>query len=153
MSQSVEMQPQPNRATAIFLIDEDVEHLEAIRRTIQGLGYSVQTCNSYTEGIRQLVSQTFDIIVVGQGSCKFEGRCVLEGATEFNRRLPLLVVARHLDMGCYLEAMQLGAVDYLAGPVSGTEIARVLRTYAPRPKASVEAERSSSRSVSERVVG
>jgi DNA-binding NtrC family response regulator len=91
--------------------------------------------------MRQLESGTFDIIVVGQGSRDLEGRCVLEGATAFNRRLPVVVAARHLEMGCYLEAMQLGAVDYLAGAFGSAEIARVIRTWAPRCKGSVEAEK------------
>ena len=66
---------------------------------------------------------TFDIIVVGQGSHNFEGRCVLEGAIAFDRQLPVVVVARHVEMECYLEAMQLGAVDYLSPGFSGVEIA------------------------------
>jgi DNA-binding NtrC family response regulator len=131
MSQSVEMRSEPTADAAVLLIDEDPEQLEWGGRIIQDIGYSVQACNSYAEGMRQLVSGAFDVIVVGQGSPKFEGRCVLEIAVEFNRRLPVVVVARHLEMSCYLEAMQLGAVDYLAGPLSNEEMARVMRTCAP----------------------
>jgi DNA-binding NtrC family response regulator len=141
MSQSVEKQSEPSPCGAVLLVDEDLEQLEWVERVIQGIGYSVQACTSYAEGMRQLVSGPFDIVVVGQGSRDFEGRCVLEGATEFNRHLPVVVVARHLEMGCYLEAMQLGAVDYLAGPFACTEIARVMRNWAPPRKGGLEAER------------
>lgn len=126
----------------VLVVEEDLEHQESVRRIIEGIGYSVQTCNSYVEGIRQLVSGAFEIVVVSQGSRNFEGRCVLEAATEFNRRLPVVVVARHLEMACYLDAMQLGAVDYVAGPFGVEEIARVMRTHGPRRKAGVEAEGS-----------
>jgi DNA-binding NtrC family response regulator len=141
MSQSVEKQSEPSPTGAVLLVDEDLEQLGFVQGIIQGIGYSVQACNSYIEGLRQLVSGAFDIILVGQGSRNFEGRCVLEGATEFNRRLPVVVVAQHLEMECYLEAMQLGAVDYLAEPFGGGEIARVMRTWAPRREGGVEAER------------
>ena len=50
---------------------------------------------------------------------------------EIDHQLPVLVVARCLDMGCYLEAMQLGAVDYLAEPVTASEIGRVLGNHPP----------------------
>jgi CheY-like chemotaxis protein len=113
MSQSVEKQSEPSPTGAVLLVDEDLEQLGFVQGIIQGIGYSVQACNSYIEGLCQLVSGAFDIIVVGQGSRNFEGRCMLEGATEFNRRLPVVVVAQHLEMECYLEAMQLEAVDYL----------------------------------------
>ena len=146
MSQSVEKQSEPSSGGGVLLVDEDLEQLEFERGIIQGIGCSVQACNSYTEGIRQLVSGAFDVIVVGQGSRNFEGRCVLEGASEFNRRLPVIVVARHLEMGCYLEAMQLGAVDYLAGPFDGMELARVMRNWALRRKIIIEAETAELRS-------
>ena len=141
MSQSVEKQSKPSAGGAVLLVDDDPEQLEWVGKVIQGMGFSIQACNSYAEGLRQLVSGAFDVVVVGQGSRDFEGRCVLEGATEFNRRLPVIVVARHLEMGCYLEAMQLGAVDYLAGPFAGAEISRVVRNWAPQRKAEIEAER------------
>jgi len=141
MSQSVEKQSQPSPSGTVLVIDEDLEQLEWVGKVIQGIVYSIQGCSSYVEGMRQLVSGTFDVIVVGQGSRNFEGRCVLEGATAFNRRLPVVVVARHLEMRCYLEAMQLGAADYLAGAFGSAEIARVMRTWASRRKGSVEAEK------------
>ena len=141
MSPSVEKQFEPSPGGAVLLVDEDLEQLEWVERVIQGIGYSVQVCNSYAEGMRQLVSGAFDIVVVGQGSREFEGRRVLEGASEFNRHLPVVVVARQLEIRCYLEAMQLGAVDYLAGPFAGTDVARVMRNWAPRRKGGIEAER------------
>jgi len=151
MSQSVEKQSKPSAGGAVLLVDDDPEQLEWVGKVIQGMGFSIQACNSYAEGLRQLVSGAFDIVVVGQGSRNFEGRCVLEGATEFNRQLPVVVVARHLEMGCYLEAMQLGAVDYLAGPFVGTEIARVMRNWAPLRKGGVEADRLTSGPIPEKV--
>jgi FixJ family two-component response regulator len=60
--------------------------------------------------------EEFDFAIVGQGSASFEGRCVLERAEEVHRNIPIVVVARCLDIHCYLEAMDLGAVDYLERP-------------------------------------
>jgi DNA-binding NtrC family response regulator len=151
MSQAEEVRSEPTADAAVLLIDEDLEQLQWSGRIIQGIGYSVQACNSYAEGMRQLVSGAFDVIVVGQGSRNFEGRCVLEVAVEFNRRLPVVVVARHLEMSCYLEAMQLGAVDYLAGPLSIEEIARVMRTCAPRRQGGVKVERPTSGPIPEKL--
>jgi DNA-binding NtrC family response regulator len=152
MNQSAEQRSEPSLGGPVLLIDEDLEQLEFVQGVIQGIGHSVQACNSYAEGMRQVVSGAFDIVVVGQGSRNFEGRCVLESAIEFNRRLPVVVVGRHLEMGCYLEAMQLGAVDYLAGPFVGGEIARVMRNWAPRRKGRGVEERLASGPISERPI-
>jgi CheY-like chemotaxis protein len=130
MKQWAEKRLESNQDAAVLLVDEDLEYLESIRRMIEGCGYSVNACNSYTEGIHQMESGAYDIIVVGQGSCNFEGRCVLECATAFDRQLPIVVVARNVEMGCYLEAMQLGAVDYMSPGLSGSEIARAVQAHA-----------------------
>jgi len=50
---------------------------------------------------------------------------------ELNRRLPVVVVARYFEMQCYLESMQLGAVDYLIEPLPVTTIVRVLLNHPP----------------------
>lgn len=80
------------------------------------MGFSVHACNSYAEGIRQLESGAVGFIIVGQGSRFFEGRYVLERAAEMHRNIPIIVVTRCLNIRCYLEAMDLGAVDYLERP-------------------------------------
>lgn len=151
MNQSAEKHFESNRGAAVLLVDEDLEYLESIRRMIQGSGHTVDACNSYIEGVRQLQSGAFDIIVVGQGSRKFEGRGVLECASAFDRQLPVVVVARNVEMECYLEAMQLGAVDYISPGLSGVEIARVVETHALRHKSqpgSVERRRSTAAALS-----
>jgi DNA-binding NtrC family response regulator len=129
MNPSVEKQREPDPGDTVLLVDEDSEYLEHIRRITQGMGYNIHACNSYAEGIRQLESRAFEFVIVGQGSRFFEGRCVVERASKINRRSPVVVIGRQLEMECYLEAMQLGAVDYVAGPSVGAEIARVLHDH------------------------
>ena len=124
-------QPLPVYRGRALLVVEEPEALHHYRSLLEGWGYQVRGCHSYEDGMTSLESEIFDFVMVSQGSRNFEGRCVLERATEIDRRLPVLVVARCLDMGCYLEAMQLGAVDYLAEPISVSEIGRVLRNHPP----------------------
>jgi DNA-binding NtrC family response regulator len=125
--------PQPllaGRGKALLVV-EDPEALHYYCSILEGCGYQVRACHSYEEGACCLGSEVFDFVMVSQGSRNFEGRCVVERAIEIDRRLPVLVVARSLDMGCYLEAMQLGAVDYLAEPVTVSEMGRVLGNHPP----------------------
>ncbi len=116
------------RAKAL-LVHEDPGDLQYYFKMFEGYGYRVRACNSYEEGVRCLADEVFDFVMVSQGTPHFEGSCVLKRATETNRSLPVLVVARCLDMGCYLEAMQLGAVDYLVEPLTVSEIGRILENH------------------------
>jgi DNA-binding NtrC family response regulator len=130
---NLKRRPQPllvRRGKALLVV-EDPEACHYYGSLLERWGYQVRACHSYEEGMCCLGSEVFDFVMVSQGSRNFEGRCVVERATEIDRRLPVLVVARCLDMDCYLEAMQLGAVDYLAEPVTISEIGRVLENHPP----------------------
>lgn len=113
----------------VLLVDEDCEDVEYNCSILEQQGCEVRTCRSFVEGIRSLDCEPFDFIVVCQGSLRFEGRSVLERAIEIDRHRPVVVLTRWHDMACYLEAMQLGAVDYLEKPVSPLDVARVIRTH------------------------
>ncbi len=118
----------------VLLVDEQCGELSCLTETLQEHGCEVYFCNGYADGLRQLESKVFDFIVVCQGGPQFEGKSVLERAIEIDRRTPILVVTRSLDMKCYLEAMQLGALDYLERPLAPAEIARLVETHS-RPRA------------------
>lgn len=122
----------------VLLVDEGCGELSCLTETLQDHGCEVYCCNGYADGLRQLESQSFDFIVLCQGSPRFEGKRVLERAVEIDRRTPILVVTRSLDISCYLEAMQLGALDYVERPLEAAEIARLVETHS-RPRAAAAA--------------
>ena len=48
---------------------------------------------------------------------------------EVNRRRPVLVVTDCVDMRCYLDAMWLGATDYLEKPHSPEQLLKTVRMF------------------------
>ncbi len=99
---------------------------------LRATGYDVVISNSYEEGARRLATEDFDFAIVNQGSAAFEGRRILEQAMALDRRVPVLVVTRSVNMHNYLEAMELGAVDYLERP-KPEDVGWVLETQMRRP--------------------
>jgi DNA-binding NtrC family response regulator len=120
--------PDGDRAR-VLLVEECGEDRQYYSGVLKGNGCFVRASGSYAEGVNWLDSEVFDIIMVGQGTPQFEGRLVLEHAKSLDRRLPVVVLAHSLDMNCYLEAMQLGAEDYLAGPMPASEVAAAVKRY------------------------
>ncbi len=112
-----------------FVVDEDRGDLAYYRSTLHRAGWTVSTCSSYAQALNILKSESFDLVVLSQGTCSFEGRQVLERALMMDRTRPVVVVARSLDMGCYLEAMRMGAADYLEGPVPEAELMRAVESF------------------------
>jgi|SRR5579875_98261 len=117
------------RRPRVLLVDEDPRDRDHYRRMLHDSGFDVSTSSDFTEAGRLLERENFDGIVVSQGGPDFKGRTVLEDSVAKDRYRPVVVLSRYHDVGCYLEAMQLGAVDYLEKPLSALEIVRVLTTH------------------------
>jgi DNA-binding NtrC family response regulator len=122
-----EQQPPVTKGN-VLVVDEDTADLVYYRTVLQRAGCAVVTCSSYDEAMKCLRAEQFDLVVLSQGSSAFEGRRVLEKTIAMDRAGQVLVVARVLNMSCYLEAMQLGARDYLEEPVPEQEIVRAAET-------------------------
>lgn len=101
------------RRFTTLLVDEDASDVRYYYGLLRAMGHEVVVATSYPEALAWLGRENFDMVVVAQGSPAFEGRAVLARAREMNPERPVLVVARALDIDCYMEAMEMGAADYL----------------------------------------
>ena len=117
------------RPIRILVVDEEAGDLKILRLTLEGQGYEVFSCATYEAGLENLETLSFDFIVVSQGTNAFEGRAVLDRAQQLDRYRPVLVLTRCINMQCYLEAMQLGAIDYLEKPVPPSDLLRFVRGH------------------------
>jgi DNA-binding NtrC family response regulator len=115
--------------TRVLLVDEDARDRDHYRRMLHDSGFEVRACGDFAEGVRLLGTARFDCVVVSQGGPEFEGRIVLEHSVARDRYRPVVILSRYHDVGCYLEAMQLGAVDYLEKPLTAVEIVRTVTTH------------------------
>ncbi len=115
--------------TRILLVDEDTRDRDHYRRMLHDSGFEVKVSSDFAEAAHLMGTGKFDCIIVSQGGPDFRGRLVLEHSMAADRYRPVVIVSRYHDVGCYLEAMQLGAVDYLEKPLSALEIVRAVTTH------------------------
>lgn len=120
----------------LLLVDENKEDLLFYAAILARQIYEVRALASYTEAAACLVREAFDLVIVSQGSPTFEGRSLLARVIEKDRQIPVLVLTRSADMGCYIEAMQLGAFDYLEKPLPPEMVEELVAKHLrPRPAA------------------
>ena len=113
----------------ILLVDEDEKDLKHFTTLLGRMGYSVRAFMDHREAEGCLEHEHFDFVIVSQGSPAFETRDLVQLTLARDRHTPLVVLTRCLEMKCYLEAMQLGAADYLEKPLMPTEFERVVKTH------------------------
>lgn len=118
----------------LLLVDEDLDDLEFHSRILVQLGCEVVPCSSYEEAVGLLDSGDFDIVVVEQGGPFFKGRPVIERASRPSHPIPVLVLADCPHMRVYLDAMELGALDYLEKTSNPSEFLRAVESSLPRSR-------------------
>ncbi len=104
------------KPATVLLVFEELQELDGYGSLLCTLGCSIRMCNSAAEGIKALETNNFSLVIVGQGTPAFEGRQVLERSLQLDPNVPVLIIARALNVHCYLDAMGLGAIDYLERP-------------------------------------
>ena len=125
----------------LLVVREDLGDLAACRLFFESFGYEVVTCSSHAQAARSLQAEGFDLVLLNQGSPRLDWRGVLERAIAIDRHTPVLVITRSVDISSYLDAMQLGALDYVEEPLNPPEIVRLIEAHLPlRPRTSEHQE-------------
>jgi DNA-binding NtrC family response regulator len=123
----------------LLVVGEDLADLVACRAFFEPFGYQVAVCRSHEQAVRSLQSEVFDFVLLNQGSPRLDWRGVLEQAIAIDKRTPVLVVTRCIDMPSYLDAMQFGAIDYVEEPLKPSEVVRLMEAHLP-PQARAASE-------------
>jgi DNA-binding NtrC family response regulator len=126
----------------ILLVDEDEKDLKHFTTLLGRMGYSVRAFVNYREAEGCLEHEHFDFVIVSQGSPAFETHDLVQLTLARDRHTPVVVLTRYLEMNCYLEAMQLGALDYLEKPLAPAELERLVTTHCQPRQGKISAQAS-----------
>lgn len=100
----------------VLIISDNLQDCLSYGATLPASLYDLSLCSSFSAGAELVEKEEFDFVIVDQGSEQFEARNVLQRAALFHPHTPVLVVAAVRNLQCYLDALELGAVDYLERP-------------------------------------
>ena len=110
--------PTPN----ILLVDDDLFVLKSIGPFLESLGYHVTTAQSGEDAIELLNRSTFDLVVTDLIMGDVDGYQVLETAKKLRSETMVIVLTGHSDPTFIVNALRLGADDYLIKPCEPEEM-------------------------------
>lgn len=101
----------------LLLVDDDTSILEAFRVALAEPGLTLLTAASAAEGLRLAASQRPDVIVLDLALPDLPGLEVFRRLREIDARTPVIFITGHGTTDTAIEAMRLGAFDYLLKPL------------------------------------
>ncbi len=152
------IKPMDRSNAHILLIENDPQTSQLIARQALGpLGYQVQIIESAGSAIQEVENIAPDLIITDLNLTGLSGKDLLVALNSRRIDAPTIVIANKGQEADILQAMRLGAIDFLVGPVRETEVINVventLRKQRPRPEGSVSSrELEQTKAVLERQV-
>ena len=110
----------------ILIVDDDPGFRALLEAILKGEGYDVSAVASVGEAIRQGAQRQFHLVVTDLKLPDGDGLGILRRWRENGLSTPFLVITGFGTVPSAVEAMKLGAVDYIGKPLSSPEELRVL---------------------------
>jgi two-component system, NtrC family, response regulator PilR len=110
---------------SILLVDDETKILNALASALRGEGHEVTMASSGREAQRLLAQRVFDLLVIDNLMPDVTGLDVireLTAASPEGERPQLLMMTAHATIESAIEAMKLGALDYLQKPFDVDEL-------------------------------
>ncbi len=118
------------RRGSILLVDDEEKILKTLGRALRDAGHEVVETTSPREARRLLGERPFDVFIVDNVMPELSGLDLIReyvGSTPEGERAQILMMTAHATVESAIEAMKLGALDYLQKPFEIDELLVVVR--------------------------
>jgi len=116
--------------SSILLVDDEEKILKALGRALREAGHEVVETTRASDAKRLLNERTFDLFIVDNVMPDVSGLDLIReivASTPENERPQILMMTAHATVESAIEAMKLGALDYLQKPFEIDELLVVVR--------------------------
>jgi len=100
-----------------LVVDDDRTVREMVRRSLEKVNVEVITVGTAEAGIAAIRAEAPEVVLLDIMLPAISGLDVFREIRDLDRRLPVLFITSSSDSSVAIEAMQLGAFDYLAKPL------------------------------------
>ncbi len=115
----------------ILVVEDDSALAQALSDTLQLSGYEVITATDGEQALARLDRQQVDMVLTDVQMRPMDGRALLRNLRSRFQDLPVLVMTAYGTVEQAVEAMKLGAVDYLAKPFEVNDLLQKVERYLP----------------------
>jgi DNA-binding response OmpR family regulator len=127
-----------SRAKRILIVDDEPNVRLMFRTTLAAIGAEIMTADDGEAALDRLDRTSFDLVLLDLKMPRMDGMETLRRLRERGDDTPVVIVTAHGDVPHAVEAMKLGAIDFLSKPLAPTMLRKVATEVIERHRASVE---------------
>jgi DNA-binding NtrC family response regulator len=111
----------------VLVVDDEKAMLFALRGLLTKEGYQVETAASGEQALPLLATGSFHVVITDLSMDGISGMQLLERARQVDPDLAVVMITAHGSETVAVQAMKLGAADYLPKPFDNDELRVVVR--------------------------
>jgi DNA-binding NtrC family response regulator len=100
----------------VLLVDDEKEFIETLAERMQNRGMDVSSTTSAVEALKMAEEESYDAIILDLKMPEMDGIEVLAALKERHPELQVILLTGHATVQKGIEAMKLGAMDFLEKP-------------------------------------
>jgi DNA-binding NtrC family response regulator len=116
----------------ILIVDDEKNLRFTMTMCLEPLGYEIGTADNGEDALRQLDNQEFDLILLDIRLPGMDGLDVLRRVVKQHPDIPIVMVSAHGTVESAVEAMKLGAVDFIQKPFTPQELRTIVQQVLDR---------------------
>jgi serine phosphatase RsbU (regulator of sigma subunit) len=105
----------------ILVVDDDPFICSSFRKVLEQCGHVVMEATGARQGLASVEHQAPELVLLDLKMPDMGGLEVLGKIAELSPGLPVIIVSGSSDMGDAIQALRLGAADYLVKPLPGAQ--------------------------------
>lgn len=123
----------------ILIVEDDITFSLMLNTWLSRKGFEIHTANSVSEAKRHIERNVYNIILSDLRLPDSDGIGLLKWLKENHPFLPFIIMTSYAEIQTAVQAMKLGASDYIAKPVNPEELLNKIKELIiePEPRLSV----------------
>ena len=125
-------------ASSILVVDDDDAHRSMLRTMLRSWGFTVEEATDGDEAVERVRERAFDAVLSDVRMARMDGIHALKAMLEYNPALPVVLMNAFSSVETAVDALRLGAYDYLVKPLDFDLLRETLEQAIERSQHSVE---------------
>ena len=106
---------------SILIVEDDITYGMMLKTWLGKQGFQVDTASNIARAQKQIEAATTDLILSDLRLPDHDGIDLLKWLGEKKLQIPLIIMTSYADIQSAVQAMKLGARDYIAKPINPDE--------------------------------
>ncbi|PNH92053.1 sigma-54-dependent transcriptional regulator [Vibrio diazotrophicus] len=139
--------------STVLLIDDDQDVLDSYTHLMSIAGITSKALLNPESALSLITSDWNGVVVLDMYMPQMHGMDVLKAIKSIDERIPVIVITGHGDIPMAVEAVKLGACDFLEKPINPPQLLGLIKQHIDQRRYFIEQKLSLTRSVKKELVG